>query len=410
MKKALFITLSAYLAFVLFACTSNKCDDCEALGITIPEYEDSFSRKRVTLDSDYIMEGHSFTMSFSSMEEAEFKIASCILGEERPPYIYKGADFYMTQQVIMSDKSSMTYPFSVMKEISDFNVIDSDDGQVRFYGWHHIDGGNGYNPYLMVQYRDKKGVIHVIKNENIGNSNISSEDEYIMYPEKVYSFDDNGEKYYVLLGFYGCNIGTCSYGLIAFKMDDKGLHSVHLFKDAGLKQNVNMSFCYSEWEDEIFAGDESGFVYFDKSNKTFYIPEIVYFDSNSYYYTGCDKLTDRYYKYIWDGKAFALDDDNTCANPFLYAKLSKYTRIEQFLRTSRNNVRIDLMQDGTYRYVAWKAGQTMAEKPELIILGGSYYSGVYVFHNEGYIYHVDAEGIKITKSGKVVGEWESYYE
>ena len=231
MKKTIFIVMLTAVAMVLFNCRNNKCDDCEALGIAMPVFENKFPEKSIILNSDYIMEGHSFTMNFSSMEEAEYKIANCILGDARPSYIYTGADFYITQQVILSDTSSMTYPFALLKDHTYFDVVDSDDGKVRFYGWHHIDGGSGYYPYLMAQYRDDKGNIHVLRSEDFEKPMVAPEDEYGLFPEIVYSFEYEGASYYLLSGYYGFDCGISSYGLIAFRLDKKGVLPIKIFRD-----------------------------------------------------------------------------------------------------------------------------------------------------------------------------------
>lgn len=142
------------------------------------------------------------------------------------------------------------------------------------------------------------------------------------------------------------------------------------------------------------------------NNTTFYIPEVNNNPNDDDYYYCNDMLTDRFYKYICNGKSFVMQNNKTYADVFLHPKLSDYKRIVHLLSTKSNKVRIDLMHDETYRYAAWKAYQDILEKPELIISDGSYYGGVYVFQNEGYIYHVDDDGIKVTKPGKIVGEWE----
>ena len=69
-------------------------------------------------------------------------------------------------------------------------------------------------------------------------------------------------------------------------------------------------------------------------------------------------------------------------------------------------ITISGLSDGTYRYAAWKANQTISDKPEIVITGGYNDGDYYVFHNKGYDYYVDDNEVKATKGGKIVGSWE----
>jgi len=65
------------------------------------------------------------------------------------------------------------------------------------------------------------------------------------------------------------------------------------------------------------------------------------------------------------------------------------------LETSKYRIRIDEMKDGGYRYASWKIQQSMAEKPEMIVLNGKvefHGSGgnhTYIFNSEDYSYECD---------------------
>lgn len=67
MKKTTFIVVLTAVAIVLFNCGDNKCDDCEALGITMPIFEKQFPQKTIRLNKDYVITEKSFKINYSSM-------------------------------------------------------------------------------------------------------------------------------------------------------------------------------------------------------------------------------------------------------------------------------------------------------------------------------------------------------
>lgn len=310
MKRNLILALAllTMIATTLCSCNNKKteCVDCKILGVITPEFEKKFPNKKVTLDPDYIQEGYSFTLSFSSMEEAEYKIVHCVIDHTEPKYTYWGAFYDLAKKVIQSDTSSFSYPFDTLKERADFTIVDSDDGQVRCYGWHHVDGGNGYYPELMVQYKDKGGKVYTVYKDDFEKGRlVAPEDKYNIYPEKVFRFVNGNETYTIIGGYYGFYAGIASYGLIAFMMDEKGVNPIPLFKDEELSESISVHFDYAYFDEDAFE-----LIRYDKDELAFYIPEVI---TEEEYYN--EILSGRYKKYIWDGKAFVLkglDDEDAC--------------------------------------------------------------------------------------------------
>ena len=74
--------------------------------------------------------------------------------------------------------------------------------------------------------------------------------------------------------------------------------------------------------------------------------------------------------------------------------LSPFVRTEQILLTENHIVRIDLMENGTYRYASWNRHQLDDEKmnPDMVISGGvhkqGYWDDCYSFWNGSYHYQV----------------------
>lgn len=407
MKKTMTIALLAMSAIVLCCCgnKNNKCDDCEALGIVSRTFEERFPSKTVSVDPLYIKEGKSFKMSFSSMEEAEYKIVHC-LGYDKPDYLYEEARYDITQKVILSDASSMDYSFENLVEPNSFVVLDSYDGQVRCYGWVYYDGG--YHPDLMVQYKGKDGVVYTVDNDDFEkDESMASENEYYLYPERVFRFKNKGDIYTMICGYYGFGGGAASYGLMALKMDEKGVAPAMIFKDEELGCELNLYYCFVDWADALYDG-EFELVRFDEEESAIYLAEIIEEKIEDHYY--CNRmLSGRYKKYVWDGEAFSLQEGRSYPIPHICKEIQDYQQIMTAYDTERNKIWVDRMPNGSFRYVAWKSNETVYDAPELIITGGRFDGSCYVFKNKGYEYRVEEDGVKVTKNGKTVGEWERIY-
>lgn len=76
----------------------------------------------------------------------------------------------------------------------------------------------------------------------------------------------------------------------------------------------------------------------------------------------------------------------------LYPALQDYEKPELILETKKFRIRIDEMQDGTYRYASWNIIKPMSEEPEIVLKNGivnflgSGGNHEYVFTNEEYKY------------------------
>lgn len=117
-------------------------------------------------------------------------------------------------------------------------------------------------------------------------------------------------------------------------------------------------------------------------------------------------LTDRYIRYQWDGKQIKQVEKKSVANPYLHQSLNEYEKLEFAKKTTRNMIRIDKMKNDTYRYAAWKADEKISDKPELVILNGSYDKKAeqFIFHNKEYEYRVTLHKITIFKNYEKIAE------
>lgn len=306
MKKTLMIALLAVFAMALCSCNNKKtkCNDCDLLGVSLPDFEKKFEEKKVTLYADDYQKEKVFEMAFSSMEEAEYKIATCILN--CGSFNLSGCE--LMELVIKAEASSFTYPFDTLLKADNFTIVDSDDGKVRCYGWRNVNATRFMNPILMVQYKVSGGGVCALDLFEFEKADFGSEDLCCIYPEKVFRFENDGEEYTMIWGVYGVERdGTAYYGLVTLKTDDEGVKPVQLFYDGELKECVDVSFCQEAWFDE-YEGDFSDLVYFNEDEKAFYFPEIKLVEKDmGENVPDCEKiLTDRYVKYVWDGSTFSL--------------------------------------------------------------------------------------------------------
>ena len=95
------------------------------------------------------------------------------------------------------------------------------------------------------------------------------------------------------------------------------------------------------------------------------------------------------------------------AEASLHSSLLEYESLVLLSSTSRNLIRIDKMQDGTFRYAAWPSGQTMKDAPAIVVKEGEYdeRDAKWVFKNNGYEYHVTRSNVSVIQNGEVIKQW-----
>ncbi|MDC1106922.1 hypothetical protein OAT16_09470 [Prolixibacteraceae bacterium] len=76
----------------------------------------------------------------------------------------------------------------------------------------------------------------------------------------------------------------------------------------------------------------------------------------------------------------------------LHESIKTFKRLENIITTKSFIIRIDQLNDGTYRYASWSLNQKMSEKPSLILTNGNYNrdgtggNHYYDFHNGVHLY------------------------
>lgn len=370
MKISTISTILLALITMLFSCCDNVSDKTQ--------------NQTFTIGTAYLKDDQSKTITFSSMEEAEWKLIHYFFPEGKPinelPFEPLAFDYDLFEQIVRSNASSMNYPFDSLQHYANIDIIDSSDGNVRYYTWDYPHAHTMSDFHTIIQYR--------------WNSNVycqkpaTSEDNwYVLSPNSLHILKGKKCNYYLTTAYFreSSNLGYMDFEIA--ELTKEGLRPVDFW-------NASYEFFISDWYFRTNGEGYDWLDYFDEKTATLYVAEEDGL---------C--LTDRYWCYRWDGFDMNLVGTETVANPYLYHELCEYQRIELFMRTSRNIIRVDQMSDGIYRYAAWDANQTISIKPEIIITGGSFDGSFYVFHNKGYKYFVNKNELKITKEEIIMGSW-----
>lgn len=388
MKKDVMKLSGLFLAIAVYSTTLLSCHNkpkqptgCE----NMPVFEKCFPEKTIVTSAG------NTAFTFSSMEEAEWKMVhgcfeNICFGD-------------VLKQVLKLEPSSLYYPFDTVKKYKEIVIKNSDDGLMRCYGQR--GDGSAHIPYMLVQYKmgNKIGLA--------GTEGCECENGcYCVLPEKLYCFEEKGIHYYLVWGFCGYMGGIFSYSLCAFKLDETGLSLAYIFSlndELENFQSVDLEFC------DAVIMDDASFGYFDKKTLTFYDPEVIGgLEEVDGCYSNDTRLTDRYYKLVWNGDSFVYESDKSVPNPFLCEALSNYTCLEKIAEMGKHKIRVDQMPNGTYRYASWNRNTPWSSAPELIVTNGTFDKKTeqYVFRNKEYEYRVCDIDLIVLKNGKQIAKYE----
>ncbi|MCQ2270923.1 MAG: hypothetical protein MJZ52_06835 [Bacteroidales bacterium] len=270
---------------ILFSCQNNPK---QPMGLeNMPEFEQKFPQKSIWVHQG---QNDSTELTFSSMEEAEWK-----LQKAKPDY----DDFV---RFLSSVPESMDYPFDSLFRNGSFcglcsPEVKSNDGKMRCFR-EYPPSGHAV-PRMIVQYRIKDGVR--VAEEGFPSDNCY----YCLAPDTVFSFSIGESTLYLVSGYIGYTGHGHCYGLMAYELDAKDFHPAFVFHTDTTcvdylweQHTLNIEICFNA--DTVSRKD---LFYFDKNKSTIYVREIA--NKEMVEKCGCiTKITDRYWKYVWNGKEF----------------------------------------------------------------------------------------------------------
>ncbi len=291
--------------------------------------------------------------------------------------------------------------------------LKSPDGKVCFYTWDTGMGGTSpeyasyiryvagndtivdrFYPYSDSRYVDARNLIN---------------DGYDIYDSpyigKLYQLNVQGENpLYVVEAYFKASSAEGSSSAFALQLVDGKLIK-RRFVDANdeMQDRVEVTYCIPDW---YFMTDGLGWDWvmsFDEENQLLYVP--VFHEDMS--------MSDKYdlYRYANGMMRYEKTDGGFWLNP----SLRDFRRLSGIYQTEDKLIRIDEMQDGTYRYVCWDKSAAMLGEPELVLTGGETDDNdtAITFTDESYEYVVpksrrgqgDEPGkIIIKKGGKMIRE------
>ena len=391
---AMALPVSIFIVSMLLGCNSpHNSKYISVANEGCPQFEKQFPMKQATIGSLFSgkEDGCPEVIEYSSMAEAEWKMIHYFFPNGKPEILFWAEfDYDLFKQIVLSDTSSMAYPFDSLMQYANITISDSDDGQLRVYSWEPGHSWQLSDYHNVFQYR-WEGTIKTCEPECEG------EDCTQAGTNAINTFYRDGKAVYVFSNLISCG-NNATTGFESFVLSQEGLQPIQLFKDADGEFSEELRTDYFGFllgltgdNSEVATWDD----FYDKTHNTFFLPAST-----------SSLPSNRYNRYIWDGNYFTDPDGQLVANPFLWTELTDYEFPQRIFETEKNLVRIDCMPDDSYRYAAWKRGDSMMEKPEIIILNGRFdpSDSSYVFSNEGCEYRI-GESLRVLKNGSVIKEW-----
>lgn len=392
---------SVYYAMILLGLTMLLGCNCHqeknyfsVLDKACPAFEKKFPFKQAEISKEFAKDDLTWIIEYSSFEEAEWKMIHFFFPDGKPENGDEAKfDYGLIKQLVLADTSSISYSFDSIIKYANITIADSDDGLVRIYTWEEPHNSTMSNYDELTQYRWNDTVLVQGKKGNHCQYSPSLE------AQDIHTLNANGTTYYLVLYHLTISVDLSFMSFNAFHLTKDGLEPVELFRTRnGLSNSISFEYNTLDWFYRVNLGEGSDWLgYYNKESNVYYHPE-------SYY-----ALSDRYIQYIFDGNFFAFKE-GTVANPFLSASLQEYNHLVRLFETKRNKIRIDQMDDKTYRYAAWKEGDKMIDDPDMVILNGHFNNTLYchVFMDEGYEYRVYDAGVFVFKDDTLITRLDMY--
>ena len=315
----------------------------------------------------------------------------CVNTADTSFYIFFG-------DVLRCFPQAMDYPFVELALEWGMNIVRSDDGRLRFFYWNTGMGGTCPDIARYTLLKDQNGKVHLI-----GDSEDSPQliDIYTLKTKK-------GDTIYLLHEYFREWSTFGAAWAWACRIKGSTLDTLTIFPHN--ERSVGLEYYIPDWYFITNNGEGWGWL-FEMHGNDLYVPDNV-----------DGELIDRYLLYRWNGNRF--DSIGNVGNRNLHPSLSEYNRLAVYFVTEGFRVRVDMMDDSTYRYASWPRKKETSDKPDIVIYGGRYDKDqyCYVFENNGYTYragdisyscHEDeklSNHLIVEKGGKVILKQEKEHE
>lgn len=182
------------------------------------------------------------------------------------------------------------------------------------------------------------------------------------YVSRIYTISKrDGSTYYLLDCSYKASAAEGENFLMAYRMVGDTIRRVNVVDGGPLtdddESRFSIIYCIPNW---YFATDGAGYdwlFHYDTASRKLYVP-----------LTEDGDITDRYEVWQFDGNRFVSLGRQPHMN--LHPGVGNYRNLVRYLETTGYRVRVDRMPDGSLRYASWARQKTMADTPDVVLLGG----------------------------------------
>ena len=322
---------------------------------------------------------HDLTVFPDNLADAERKLLEIYEEKEYcDPYL---------MDLLVANGETIKYPFHKLQEKTGIKITTSADNNIRLYSWDTGMGGTSPEYQTFVQYVAGDTVIvdsfsPIYESKYVCADDIKK-DGYDIYDgsycDGLYQIPmGNGKNAYLAIANNrASSIEGAQECVLIFEKEGRLEKLPFVDKDGEESYSVDALYYIPDW---YFTTNGLGWDWvmsFDSANLTLYVPE-----------SGDMEMTDRYelYKYH-NGK---MRYTGKGAGFWLHPSLHDFKRLCGIYQTETKLIRVDRLNDDSYRFASWDKGDAMLGKPELVLHKGK--TGVVenaiVFKNGDYTYIV----------------------
>ena len=314
--------------------------------------------------------------SSSTLAKAEKKVMRLAkVNADRVDWFEKNAAaLEQFEKIIKGNSQSLSYGFERIKKSGLVDIEQSADGNFRLYQWD--TGGGTMSCYCVwQQYRKPDGNVVT---ERLGTGSDEEFDCCGLNDVIGQLRAPSGEMVYLVKSNFRIDGFQAVASVRAVKVGSKGAQLVKFTREGDARESMGVEF--SDVPGWYFKTCEQGYDWlmaYDEKSQDIYVSlsdELPFQGMNDVL-----QLTDRYDIYHFDGNEFVYK--RTGAGYWLHSSLDNYKNLEvigidlEAIGISPDLVRIvriDRMNDGSYRYAAWTDANHMSVEPTTVINGGTW--------------------------------------
>ncbi len=316
---------------------------------------------------------------YSTLQEAASKIIPRLETESDTPDL-RPMDALVT--LLEHDPATLDYDFKAMVDSGYLHITTSDDGNLRYYYWDTGMGDAMPDWENVIQFRDG-GEPYAYRGSILDFVTPGQDDAGPgCAVSKIVTAPTIKNGTYYLVNAYAGEATNLEYAMVVpVQIADGQIVSLNVFPgeaNAGADRNVTWRE-YDPWN-WYERTDGAGFKWiynYDATARTLYVPVVV---DNS--------ITDRYNLYTLENGMYVYGGED--GGFWLHPTLRHFKNLEVMFATPQFMVRIDRLDDGSYRYASWSDELSMVGQPDIVLFNGNYdpAENTYSFFNGSFEYRI----------------------